>query len=208
VIHIYGSGPRPSRRFVRCSLKNRFHVMRDRARDAPTLTVPQLRRQPSLAAMTASSRLHSFGGLRERTSRGRAIRGARHEVRLIPPAYVKPFVKRQKNDTARKRLRKRRALHSIRCAAPTGGARARPPVLPSPTRAQPPPLHGPAISTRKAAAATTAIFAGGNKDCQLPIRCARELDLRSFHDGDGHSLRLRFEPTRQGAATRTGALRR
>lgn len=24
----------------------------------------------------------------------------RHEVRLIPPAYVKPFVKRQKNDAA------------------------------------------------------------------------------------------------------------
>ena len=31
---------------------------------------------------------------------GRAIRDAGHEVRLIPPAYVKPFVKRQKNDAA------------------------------------------------------------------------------------------------------------
>src|ERR1700722_9969079 len=31
---------------------------------------------------------------------GRAIRYAGHEVRLIPPACVKPFVKRQKNDTA------------------------------------------------------------------------------------------------------------
>jgi hypothetical protein len=29
-----------------------------------------------------------------------AIRDAGHEVRLIPPAYVKPFVKRQKNDAA------------------------------------------------------------------------------------------------------------
>ena len=29
---------------------------------------------------------------------GGAIRDAGHEVRLIPPAYVKPFVKRQKND--------------------------------------------------------------------------------------------------------------
>src|SRR6202162_3215643 len=31
---------------------------------------------------------------------GRAIRDAGHEVRWIPPAYVKPFVKRQKNDVA------------------------------------------------------------------------------------------------------------
>src|SRR3954454_3267434 len=29
---------------------------------------------------------------------GRAIRDLGHEVRLIPPVYVKPFVKRQKND--------------------------------------------------------------------------------------------------------------
>ena len=31
---------------------------------------------------------------------GRAIRDLGHEVRLIPPVYVKPFVKRQKNDAA------------------------------------------------------------------------------------------------------------
>ncbi len=31
---------------------------------------------------------------------GRAIRELGHEVRLIPPVYVKPFVKRQKNDAA------------------------------------------------------------------------------------------------------------
>jgi transposase len=31
---------------------------------------------------------------------GRAIRDLGHEVRLIPPTYVKPFVKRQKNDAA------------------------------------------------------------------------------------------------------------
>jgi transposase len=31
---------------------------------------------------------------------GREIDKLGHEVRLIPPAYVKPFVKRQKNDAA------------------------------------------------------------------------------------------------------------
>src|SRR5271157_2326832 len=31
---------------------------------------------------------------------GRAIRDLGHEVRLIPPVYVKPFVKRHKNDAA------------------------------------------------------------------------------------------------------------
>ena len=30
----------------------------------------------------------------------RSIRDLGHEVRLIPPIYVKPFVKRQKNDSA------------------------------------------------------------------------------------------------------------
>jgi transposase len=30
----------------------------------------------------------------------RQLMGMGHEVRLIPPAYVKPFVKRQKNDAA------------------------------------------------------------------------------------------------------------
>src|SRR5260370_24297762 len=30
----------------------------------------------------------------------REIRGLRHEVRLIPPVYVKPFVKRGKTDAA------------------------------------------------------------------------------------------------------------
>ena len=32
--------------------------------------------------------------------RGRRIAAPGHEVRLIPPVYVKPFVKRQKNDAA------------------------------------------------------------------------------------------------------------
>lgn len=48
--------------------------------------------QPScVVAMEACGSAHHWG---------RAIRGLGHEVRLIPPVYVKPFVKRQKNDAA------------------------------------------------------------------------------------------------------------
>jgi transposase len=44
-----------------------------------------------------------YGGLRQCAPAhewGRSIQGLDHEVRLIPPSYVKPYVKRQKNDTA------------------------------------------------------------------------------------------------------------
>ena len=41
------------------------------------------------------------GGVRRRPLLGPGDRGpAGHEVRLVPPIYVKPFVKRQKNDAA------------------------------------------------------------------------------------------------------------
>jgi transposase len=46
---------------------------------------------PCRVAMEASASSHYWG--RELSCLG-------HEVRLIPPAYVKPFVKRQKNDAA------------------------------------------------------------------------------------------------------------
>ncbi len=46
---------------------------------------------PCIVAMEACASAHHWG---------RAIGELGHAVRLIPPAYVKPFVKRQKNDSA------------------------------------------------------------------------------------------------------------
>jgi transposase len=54
--------------------------------------IPFLEKQPRcVVAMEACGGSHQWG---------RAILKLGHEVRLIPPIYVKPFVKRQKNDTA------------------------------------------------------------------------------------------------------------
>src|SRR4029453_4834054 len=51
-----------------------------------------LARQPrAIVAMEACATAHEWG---------RAISGLGHEVRLISPIYVKPFVRRQKNDAA------------------------------------------------------------------------------------------------------------
>ena len=51
-------------------------------------------RQPNcVVAMAACATAHGRGREREREKPGRS-------VRLIPPVHVKPFVRRQKNDTA------------------------------------------------------------------------------------------------------------
>ena len=44
---------------------------------------------PAIVAMEACATAHDWG---------RAISGLGHDVRLVPPTYVKPFVRRQKND--------------------------------------------------------------------------------------------------------------
>src|SRR5471030_2549435 len=65
-------------------------VLRKKVSRAQLLNL--LARQPrALVAMEACATAHFWG---------RAIEELGHDVRLIPPIYVKPFVKRQKNDAA------------------------------------------------------------------------------------------------------------
>jgi transposase len=65
-------------------------VLRKKVSRAQLLSL--LARQPrALVAMEACATAHFWG---------RAIGELGHEVRLIPPIYVKPFVRRQKNDAA------------------------------------------------------------------------------------------------------------
>lgn len=63
--------------------------------------------RPRLVAMEACATSHHWG--RDAQSHG-------HEVRLVPAAYVKPFVKRQKNDPpTRKPSRRQRYVRQ--CAS-------------------------------------------------------------------------------------------
>src|SRR5215813_8435220 len=65
-------------------------VLRKRVSRAQLLSF-LAKQPPSIVAMEACATAHEWG---------RAIQELGHEVRLIPPIYVKPFVRRQKNDAA------------------------------------------------------------------------------------------------------------
>ena len=60
--------------------------------DQPLTRSSWATKQPrAIVAMEACATAHEWG---------RAISGLGHDVRLVPPIYVKPFVRRQKNDAA------------------------------------------------------------------------------------------------------------
>ena len=62
-------------------------------------------RQPRcIVAMKACSSAHVWG---------REMGRVRHEVRLIPPAYVKPILKRQKSDAAEAESIREAAQHPL-----------------------------------------------------------------------------------------------
>lgn len=79
------------RHFQVCGTDVSGKVLFNRSLSRPKL-MELLAGQPRcIVAMEACSTSHHWG---------RVAQGAGHEVRLIPPIYVKPFVKRQKNDAA------------------------------------------------------------------------------------------------------------
>jgi transposase len=74
------------------------------------------KQSPAVVAMEACATAHGWG---------RAISGLGHEVRLIPPIYVKPFVRRQKNDA---QLNAERKANSADIRDPISGTPAIPQV--------------------------------------------------------------------------------
>ncbi|TWB83075.1 transposase [Nitrospirillum amazonense] len=79
------------RHFQVCATDFSGKVLFNRAFSRQKLMVFLSGQPRCIVAMEACSTSHYWGRLAE---------GAGHEVRLIPPIYVKPFVKRQKNDAA------------------------------------------------------------------------------------------------------------
>src|SRR5215813_9212683 len=75
---------------IHAALKDGRSVLRKRVSRAQLLGF-LAKQPPAIVAMEACATAHEWG---------RAISGLGHDVRLVPPIYVKPFVRRQKNDAA------------------------------------------------------------------------------------------------------------
>jgi len=78
---------------VHVAAKDGRPVLRTRVSRAQLLGL-LAKQPPAIVAMEACATAHEWG---------RAISGLGHDVRLVPPIYVKPFVRRQKNDAEQAR---------------------------------------------------------------------------------------------------------
>ncbi|MUO92310.1 IS110 family transposase, partial [Agrobacterium vitis] len=79
------------RSFQVCGTDRGGAVLFNRPLSRARLQQPLNEQSPCIVAMEACATSHFWG---------RFTQGCGHNVRLIPPIYVKPFVKRQKNDAA------------------------------------------------------------------------------------------------------------
>jgi transposase len=79
------------RSFQVCATDRTESVLYNRTISRAKLELLLKEQRPCIVAMEACATSHFWGRLAEAHG---------HEVRLIPPIYVKPFVKRQKNDAA------------------------------------------------------------------------------------------------------------
>ena len=79
------------RSFQVCATDRDGAVLFNRVMSRAKLIQQLSSQQPCIVAMEACATSHYWG---------RVAQGFGHDVRLVPPIYVKPFVKRQKNDVA------------------------------------------------------------------------------------------------------------
>lgn len=77
--------------FQVCGVRSDGSVLFNRAVSRPRLATMLAEQPPCIVAMEACATSHHWG---------RVAQSYGHEVRLVPAACVKPFVKRQKNDRA------------------------------------------------------------------------------------------------------------